>query len=75
MTINRLQNCVADLQVWFNKNQRIMNDEKNRIYSKAIRIFGRTFKYYCGGGGGGGGGDIITASLAVINFAVVLDRN
>ena len=28
MIINRLQNCVADLQVWFKKNQMIMNDEK-----------------------------------------------
>ena len=27
-TIYRLQNCVADLQVWFNENQMIMNDDK-----------------------------------------------
>ena len=32
-TIYRLQNCVADLQVWFNENQMIMNDDKNRMYS------------------------------------------
>ena len=29
ITINRLQNCVADLQIWFKENQMIMNDEKN----------------------------------------------
>ena len=28
ITINRLHNCVADLQVWFKKNQMIMNDKK-----------------------------------------------
>ena len=38
------------------------------IYSKAIRIFGKTFKYYCGE-------NITTASLTVINLEIVLDRN
>ena len=27
----RLQNCVADLQVWFNENQMIMNDDKTEF--------------------------------------------
>ena len=31
MTIKRLHNCVADLQVWFKKNQIIMNDEKTEF--------------------------------------------
>ena len=30
-TIYRLQNCVADLQVWFNKNQMIMNNDKTEL--------------------------------------------
>ena len=38
------------------------------IHSKAIRIFGRTFKYYCGE-------NIISASVTVTNLGVVLDRN
>ena len=38
------------------------------IYSKAIRIFSRTFKYYCGE-------YIISASLTVTNLGVLLDRN
>ena len=31
MTINRLQNCVADLQVWFKKNQMIKNNVKMNL--------------------------------------------
>ena len=31
ITINRLQNCVADLQIWFKENQMIMNDEKTEF--------------------------------------------
>ena len=61
---------MADLQVWFKKNQMIMNMKKiiYYVYSKAIRIFGETFKYYCGG-------NIISASLTMTNLGVVLDRN
>ena len=70
-TIYRLQNCVADLQVWFNENQMIMNDNKTEFiplvpkrYDKLIEhssiIVGKT---------------IITASSTVTNLGVVLDRN
>ena len=71
MTINRLQNCVADLQVWFKENQMIMNDEKTEF----ITFIPKRYEYLVEHSSIIVGENIITASLTVTNLGVVLDRN
>ena len=71
MTINRLQNCVADLQVWFKENQMIMNDEKTEF----ITSIPKRYEYLVEHSSIIVGENIITASLTVTNLGVVLDRN
>ena len=71
MSINRLQNCVADLQVWFKKNRMIMNDEKTEF----ITFIPKRYEYLVEHSSIIVGGNIITASLTVTNLVVVLDRN
>ena len=71
MTINRLQNCVTDLQVWFKKNQMIMNDEKTEF----ITFITKRYEYLIEHSSIIVVKNIISASLTVTNLGVVLDRN
>ena len=70
-TIYRLQNCVADLQVWFNENQMIMNDNKTEFIPFVPKRYDNLIEH----SSIIVGENIITASSIVTNLGVVLDRN
>ena len=70
-TIYRLQNCVTDLQVWFNENQMIMNDDKTEFIPFVPKRYDKLIEH----SSIIVGKNIITASSTVTNLGVVLDRN
>ena len=70
-TIYRLQNCVADLQAWFNENQMIMNDDKTEFIPFVPKRYDNLIEH----SSIIVGKNIITASSTVTNLGVVLDRN
>ena len=62
---------MADLQVWFKKNQMIMNEKKPEF----ITFIPKRYEYLVEPSSIIVGGNIISASLTVTNLGVVLDRN
>ena len=62
---------MADLQVWFKKNQMIMNDEKTEF----ITFIPKRYEYLVEHSSIIVGKNIISASLTVTTLGVVLDRN
>ena len=67
----RGQNCVADLQVWFNKNLMIMNDDKTECIPFVPKRYNNLIEH----SSIIVGENKITASSTVTNLGVVLDRN
>ena len=67
----RLKNCVADLQVWFNENQMIMNDDKTEFIPFVPKRYDNLIEH----SSIIVGKNKITASSTVTNLGVVLDRN
>ena len=71
ITINRLRNCVADLEVWFKNNQMIMNNQNTEL----ITLITNRYEYLVEHSIIIVGKNIVPASLTVTNLGVVLDRN